>query len=132
MEHLGVGVGREEQPEGEGGGAESAEDDPGILEELLGFEAGSFFFHGVMKVDEDGGDDDGGDENEVVELRVNGHGDAGAEAEEIGVADHREDEGFFGVGFEGASIAAAEFGIANEAEFGVAFAGHEEGTEEPP
>lgn len=89
MKHLGVGVGSEEEPEGEGGGAEGAEDDPGVLKELLRFEAGGFLLHGVMEVDENGGDDNGGDEDEIIELRVDGHGDAGAEAEEVGVADHR-------------------------------------------
>ena len=106
VEHLGVGVGREKEPKGEGGGGEGAEDDPGVLQELFGFEAGGFLLHGVMEVNEDGGDDDGGDEDEVMELGIDGHGDAGAEAEEVGVADHGEDERLFGVGFEGAAVAA--------------------------
>jgi len=132
VEHFSVRVGREEEPEGEGGGAEGAEDDPGVLQELFGLESGGFLLHGVVEVDEDGSDDDGGDEDEVIELRIDGHGDAGAEAEEVGVTDHREDEAFFGVGFEGPAVTAGEFGIGDEAEFGVAFAGHEEGAEEPP
>ena len=39
-------------------------------------------------------------------MGVDSHGDASAEAEEVGVADHGEDERLFGVGFEGAAVAA--------------------------
>ncbi len=121
-----------EEPGGGDAGDEGGSNDPLVLEEFLGLEFGSDLAHGVVEVEDHGEHDHREDEDEVVQCRVGGHGDAGAEAEQIGVGDHGDDQFALGVNFEAFAIAAGEVGVVDEAVFGVALAGHQQGTKEPP
>ncbi|MDB6074318.1 MAG: hypothetical protein JWO89_1958, partial [Verrucomicrobiaceae bacterium] len=124
MRRLGV-IGRgHEQPEGQAASEHRAGNDPGILQQLLRLQTGRFRLHGMIEIEQHCRDDEGEDKHQVVQLWISGHGDASAEAEQVGVGDHRQHQGLLGVCLERTAVAAAEFGVIDEAEFGVALARH--------